>query len=267
MNFHAIGPIAFMNHICGIDYKYHMCLAQYLYDERGEPTDYMMFYRRRCMLDRYSVILDNGVYEGVKMSYDRLLRAALDLRPKVVILPDVPHDREATIVGGEAFKKMLKLEGYKGSTMTVVHAKPGDYGDFVYAHDQARKQSRYVGISRLTQDFGLGFTGLLRRANFFEALKEGNQISYQNSYHALGMREGSLEELASLQRAGFDSVDSSAPIWRGLNKCELGNDWEDIPFNPNEIPTEYFGTSVYLKNANYNWEEVQKVCTSTSVLA
>src|SRR5437762_1017007 len=107
MNFYAIGPTAFLNKLLGPQYPYHMALAQHLYDEQFAPTDYFMFFKRRTTLRGYTVILDNGVYEGKALNPDYLLRATLELRPHVVVLPDVIGNMGATLKGGENFKAML----------------------------------------------------------------------------------------------------------------------------------------------------------------
>src|ERR1041385_4661448 len=124
MNFYIIGPLAYLNAICGPEYRFHMALAQFLYDADFTPTDYFMYYRRRCSLHGFQVILDNGVYEGHKLSNDYLLRATLELNPHVVVLPDVIDNMTATIEAGEVFKERLKANKWKGKTMTVVQAAP-----------------------------------------------------------------------------------------------------------------------------------------------
>lgn len=259
MNFYPLGPWALLNHILGESYKHHMVLAQYLYNDDMMPTDYFMYFRRRAALHDYSIILDNGVYEGQKVTYDFLLRATLELNPHAVILPDVPGDMTATLNGGEAFKVLLKQQGWKGRTMTVIHAQKGNLDQFCHSYMEACKQSPIVGFSRLTEDFGQG-EDLCKRACFMNELKLRKLFDFKKRHHALGMRAGSLLELASLAEAGFDSVDSSAPIWRGLHGYDLTSEqtpkWPDYSFDPNALPFENSW------KAKQNMVEVLSACSS-----
>ena len=255
MNFYPLGPTTLMNRLCGPTYPYHMVLAQHLYDKDMMPTDYFMWYKRRCSLRGYHVILDNGVYEGEKVSMDYLIRCVVELNPHVVILPDVPHDMTATLAGGEVFKVMLKRHGWRGHTMTVVHAEPGNFEQFCHSYMEACKQSPVVGISRLTEDFGAG-KELTRRAQFLSALRGAKLYDQTKWHHALGMGDGSLEELKSLKESKlFRSCDSSAPIWRGLMGTYLGEEWIDQPFDPT------FCKDGDVQRAYKNLDQVLSICT------
>lgn len=259
MNFYALGPIAFLNKLIGKDYRHHMVLAQYLYDNDMKPTDYFMYYRRRCAMRGFHVILDNGAYEGQKVSYEKLLQATLELDPHVVILPDAPHNMGLTLAGGEAFKALLKKHKWKGETMTVVHAEPGNLEQFTHAYMEACKQSPWVGISRLTQDFGASFE-ISPRLAFIKYLKLEKKYDGSKKHHALGMASGSLKELNMLAGSGlFNSCDSSAPLWRGMCGTKLGELWPDAPFDPTS--EMLLGSS--MDTATNNWQEVQAACKLT----
>lgn len=269
MNFHAIGPLAFMNAITGEDYKYHMALAQYLYHDEIKPNDYFYFYKRRTEWPGYRVILDNGAYEGGQVSYRKLLQATLELDPHIVILPDVPHNMGATLEGGEAFKSLLKKNKWGGRTMTVVHAEPGNFDQFCHSYAEACKQSPWVGISRLTEDFGkmdgggvLGNfdgKGPMRRSGFLLALSQAGLLRKSNFHHALGMRDGSLEELSYLASSGlFESCDSSAPICRGLDGWAL-EEGESHPTHPDFDPT-FVNARFGFTQAKANFNTVLAIC-------
>lgn len=258
MNFYPLGPTAFLNKLLGPTYPYHMVLAQHLYDKDFTPTDYFMYFRRRCLLNGYHIILDNGMYEEQRVSFDYLLRATLELNPHVVILPDVKEQMGATLSGGEVFKTLLKREKWKGKTMTVVQAERGNLEQHVHAYMEAVKQSRWVGLPR-NADFGVGDT-LCRRANFLRELVKRKVYQQAHDHHALGMRDGSLEELKSLAESGLvKSCDSSAPIWRGLQSFDLDGtrEWKEVPFDPNE---GWWGQSVQGDVAMRNMDLIYQTC-------
>lgn len=263
LNFYPLGPTAFLNKLLGPTYPYHMVLAQHLYDDDFTPTDYFMYFRRRAALPGYHIILDNGVYEGKKVTYDYLLRATMELNPHVVILPDTPHQMGATLEGGEAFKALLKKYKWKGQTMTVVHAEPGNLEQFVHAYMEAAKQSRWIGISRLTEDFGcLGGDAVCRRANFLTELSRRRTYQVTHHHHALGMRDGSLEELKSLSDSNLvRSCDSSAPIWRGLHGIGMtSNGGFHTDFNPEGGWVNWNGGLDQSSQAETNLWEVEQAC-------
>ncbi len=234
MNFYAIGPLAYLNAICGPEYRFHMCLAQHLYDTDFTPTDYFMFYRRRCSLNGYRVILDNGVYECHKLNNDYLLRATLELNPHVVVLPDVVGDMAATISGGELFKERLKANKWKGVTMTVLQAAAGDLDQHCHAYMEATKQSEWVGFPKR------GKWGVDGRVEFAQELRNRGLWDARHKHHALGMVDGSYEELAAVAACGlFDGCDSSVPIWRSLVHES------NLKFDPNYSPYTEFSKRIF----------------------
>lgn len=249
MNFYPLGPIPYMNKICGPTYPYHMVLAQHLYDSDFTPTDYFMYYNRRSHLPGYHIILDNGVYENSKVSMDYLLRATLELAPQVVVLPDFPNNMTATLTVGEAFKILLRRHSCKVKTMTVLHAEEGNLDQHVHAYMESCKQSSWVGFPRN------GRSGLSRVALVGELVRR-KVYNTHTDHHALGMVDGSLSELHDLATCGlFKGCDSSAPIWRGLNSYELGSEevWTD-----SHLDISYIGGD--LLTARNNWQEVLNAC-------
>jgi hypothetical protein len=48
------------------------------------------------------------------------------------------------------------------------------------------------------------------------------------------MVKGSIAELEMLRDAGCDSIDSCAPVWRGMCGRRLGELWGEIPINYND---------------------------------
>ena len=245
MNFYAIGPLAYLNEICGVGYPFHMCLAQYLYDKDYMPTDYFMYYRRRASMHTYKVILDNGAYEDASVNSDLLLRAATELNPDVLILPDSINNMGATLTKGEAFKMLLKRQAWRGKTMTVVQAERGNTEQWVHSYMEACKQSPWVGIPRNQQS---GLT----RACFMQLLKERKVYNTQTIHHALGMVNGDFGEMQDLNDTGLvKGIDSSNPIWRGLT----GGAAAHGDFNPYAC-----NDSLYIDQAGTRFREALAAC-------
>lgn len=157
-----------------------------------------------------------------------------ELAPTAVVLPDAPGDFVETRKRGVEF--LRELRGHKWAngveTMSVLHAPDGELGVFEMAYKEAAQLSEWVGFSRLTK-FYSEQTETASRAGFLAQLKMINYYRPDRHHHALGMRNGSLVELADLTIAGFESCDSSAPIWRGLHGFHLEDStWPDFPFTP-----------------------------------
>lgn len=255
MNFYCLGPTNLLNTIAGPTYSYHMALAQHLYDDDFMPTDYFMYYNRRCRLKGYHVILDNGAYEEEPVKMETLLRATVEMNPHIVILPDVPHNMLATLAGGDAFKVLLRKHAWRGDTMTVVHGEPGNLDQYIHSYMEACKQSRAIGIPR-NQKSGLS------RVKFMEELVARKVFDRTKHHHALGMVAGSLPELREVVESGFFmGCDSTAPIWRGLN----GYDIEDSTW-PGKIPLVASDCVVSDDKRNIAYNNLDKViaiCTRT----
>jgi hypothetical protein len=219
-----------------------MALAQHLFDDDFTPTDYFMYYRRRCSLNNYQVILDNGVYEGCKLGGDYLLRATLELNPHIVILPDVIDNMTSTLQVGEVFKERLRANKWKGRTMTVLQAEPNNLNQWCHAYMEATKQSEWVGFPRN------GKYGVASRAAFARELQNRNLWDARHRHHALGMVDGSYEELTEVATCGFfDSCDSSAPIWRAFDTY-------------NHCDPNFVDMSLRVGHAKHNFDHALEIC-------
>lgn len=149
--------------------------------------------------------------------------------------------------------------------MTVVHATPGDLGQFVKAYLKATSIGKWVGFSRLTPRYGLkGEVAKLRRVQLANYLKTIGQWRWRHKHHALGMLDGDVEELTLLNNAGFRSCDSSAPIWRGLCGFRLGDKtWPDFKF---ELEGGYQQPPVNVAVASQNLARVVTACVKKETI-
>jgi len=203
-----------------------MALAQYLCNK-----DYFkFFYEKKQKGD--TVILDNGAYEESAIHFSELARWVTELRPSVVVLPDVPGNFEKTIQRSHNYLDSFGLpHGTEG--MMVLHAKDGALAHFEVAYNLC--PVKWIGFSRLTKRYS-GDPGYLRRVHFAKWLKEQSVWRSDLTHHALGMLNGEVAELRHLALAGFHSCDSSAPIWRGLHGYTLTDtDWPNFEFDPTGI--------------------------------
>lgn len=246
MNFYAIGPLATKELIT--DHPYHMALAQYLYD-----YDYLTF-----MCDQLSkghkVILDSGVYEDSAVDNRQLFYWVSKLHPTAVILPDKPHDCRETLKSSLKFAQMMDDANLPTLKYKVLHASKLD--DFVQSYIYDSRLFYGVCFSRLTQDYDSeNSIAIMSRPSFITYLKDNDFWNPSAYHHALGMKDGSLEELRELSKLGVNSCDSSAPIWRGLHDSPLsGSSWAfHTPFDP-------FSTLPLKSTAVANMQKVNEIC-------
>ncbi len=239
MNFYAIGPLAAKEIFQ--DHPYHMCLAQYLYDEGY--FDFMYDQVQRG----HKVILDSGVYEGSAVDNRQLLYWIKRLHPWAVILPDKPHDCKETLKLSLKFAQQIDDFSWPSYTPDNLQRKPSKWkvlhadrlDDFIQSYIYDSRLFDGVCFSRLTLAYNLekGFgtlTDNLDRPGFIKYLQQNDFWNPTTYHHALGMKYGSLNEAQALAKLGVNSIDSSAPIWRALNGSTVT--WNpqpfQIPFNP-----------------------------------
>ncbi|MEO0158054.1 MAG: hypothetical protein ABIM59_04915 [candidate division WOR-3 bacterium] len=209
MLFCPIAPIAHLDKIW--KYRSHMVLPQL-----WEDSIYRSFYKEARERGDF-VVLDNGAYEGTLLPLRELCRVAADLRPTVIVLPDVLGDYQKT---EELSRKALpKLSKY-APCMQVVQGR--DLTEVTLALMKVR--TPWVGLPRLLGDCAfLGDARADRRPSLLPYLRH-------KLVHLLGW-VGDPRELDGLH--GVVSVDTAAPIWRGLHGYSLyDTTWPDVPFDP-----------------------------------
>lgn len=164
-----------------------------------------------------TLILDNGAYEGVSLSFDKYWEAIVLMSPDVVVLQDDLYDPDKSFSDSARCLNQLLQRGYRGKTMWVIQ-------DGHQAAEYLRiacYESEWIGLPRRFKN----------RARF--VYRYGDHCAQPRTiFHALGMQNGSIAELAQLRDFGVYSCDSSAPVWRGIHGVSFGEPWQDIPFNP-----------------------------------
>lgn len=172
------------------------------------------------------MILDNGVYENELVTGEQLIDLVEDLRPTYTVLPDVPNDFLGNeLIGGRFLATLGKLR--PTSWMKILHAPAGNHSGFVAAAANACNAGLAIGLSRLTHDFGVDFGR--NRAKMLRHLQHQGLASHY--VHAFGWGS-SFEEARQLSALGCNSMDTSAPIWRGTCGISLQDGpWLDVPFD------------------------------------
>lgn len=228
--------------------KHHMALAQYLMNKR-----YFEFFARKVE-DKEVVILDNGTYESRRMSPVDLAVWATRLKPTVVVLPDVPGDMLRTYRDSMNY---LDKFGVPVEAMMVLHAPNGQTPLFEKLYENC--PVGWVGFSKLTRYYGIdnGHLGWPEhRWSFMRHLKRHGMYRQELKHHALGMLNGDVAEMGYLAENGFESCDSSAPIWRGLHGYALEDtSWCKWAFEP-----ECHENVNNLVQAGKNLDQVLEAC-------
>ena len=245
--------------------KTHLVLAQVrnekyrrFYRERGEKGDFL--------------ILDNGAYEhNQSLDSDLLVEAMRWYKPNVVVLPDLYlGDWKESLELARRFIEYVQTlhlslkEGLTHEWMFVPQAVPGDSSGWWHSLWKAEEviKPAWIGLSRnmVNDKRGTIFESPLARVEQCLHIKT---VSSKVKVHALGMQAGCLEELWALNHAGCDSIDSSAPVWRGHHGFSLDADnimeWPDAPLDI-EYGTESFDNLDFHDLIVHNINEVLKRC-------
>jgi hypothetical protein len=216
VEFCILSPIAGLERYSKLS-RHHLVLPQIT-----NPI-YQNFYLERKAAGDH-IILDNGAWEG-QLDRTRLLHCIELYSPDMVVLPDhLLQDWKKTWHDSSDF-----LDNYYNSYETqwgyVPQSSPGDIVGWVEGLTHALQDSR---ISWICLPRALG-TDIVRdiavRANVCRYIK-----SRGKKVHALGMLSGSVAELELLRDAGCNSIDSNAPVWRGVCgwKLDAKEEWPGI---------------------------------------
>ena len=229
----------------------HLVLAQ-ITDPR-----YEQFYLRRKEQGDF-IILDNGAYEGAQPDYETYLKRIAFYRPNVVVLPDFPNEHaDKTIEAGVKFIEMANrrfcFEDF--DYMFVPQAERNNWGQWYDGLETALSaiDFEWIGISKLvkqTFNYCDSYTRL-HLAHHILSLRSSLSI------HALGMLDGDLRDYEALYNSDLiTSLDSSAPVWRGIHGSWLSvpayqKDWErlGIPVNfSHDLPISSWSHTIIQAN-------------------
>lgn len=230
--------------------KSWMALAPFMRNEK-----YKQFFVRKIKSGDF-VILDNGAYEGDLVSSQEYADMIRELKPSVYVLPDVPGQFAESMKSSSGFLNRFGIRG-ESDPLWVVHGKDGDLDQLTTSYCVGAMLCPWVGFSRLTNHFGLTSPHWRRRVDFIQYLQSEGKWGEGAEHHALGMLDGCMRELPLLAASGIYSIDSSAPIWRGLHGYCMDSKWPGFSFRPElgHTPSES-----NLTLASSNLSHVQESC-------
>lgn len=225
--FCAIAPIAFSNLVS--NRSAHLVLAHLIDRDHAEtPMQreycdlYMQFIQRESAAGAF-VMMDNSAYE-LKEPYapEKLMQLARECGAHAIVLPDYPFQKsEVTIEAAKKFAPIFKEAGFK--TFFVPQSQTGDKGDWMRAYDWAANGEG----ADLVDIIGISILGVPNAWNYIdpafarvvamETLINEGMFNNTKHHHFLGLNAGPALEIPSLLRMGvLDTVDSSGPVWAGI---------------------------------------------------
>lgn len=214
MDFAVISPTAGLERYATLS-KTHLVLAQV-----KDPAYWAFYYNRRKEGD--FIILDNGAYEGEPFSPHHYVQKIINLRPHVVTLPDLllqDTDRSMHFSLGFLYWLESLHETWEHEYCFIPQALEGKDEDWVrcakYISEKVPEVT-YLGLPRALATHI--FKKPLARVLLAYVLKD--ELPNMN-LHAFGMVNGDYHELPYLAHAGVNSIDSSAPVYRGLHNIKL----------------------------------------------
>lgn len=219
MDFAVISPIAGLERYATLS-KTHLVLAHV-----EDPAYWAFYYNRRKAGD--FIILDNGAYEGAPFDPQRYVQKILNLRPHVVTLPDLLlQDTDRSLHFSLGFLYWLESlhETWEHEYCFIPQAEEGKTDNWIgcakYITEKVPEAS-YLGLPRALSTHI--YKKPLARVLCAYFLKN---TAPNMKLHAFGMINGDYHELPYLSHAGVDSIDSSAPVYRGLHNIKLGTPME-----------------------------------------
>jgi hypothetical protein len=251
MNFCIISPASGLEKY-SIQSKVHLVLPQV------RNRTYSSFYMKRRSKGDF-IILDNGAYEEQLPTPARIQKCLEMYRPQVVVCPDSLLKKSSiTIKLTKAFLDYY-YDRYPADYMGVPQSEAGDLYSWWRCCKELLEDERisWIGIPRsLATHYSDNYQDL--RSTIANVIKDCRP---DIKLHALGMADGSLEELRRLAMTEqVESCDSSAPVWRGWNGVRLD---ERIVWREEGTPVDFNAKVPSSRNhalINRNLKEVLKAC-------
>lgn len=139
-----------------------------------------------------------------------------------IVLPDYPfRQSQVTIDAAKLYAPIFKENGFK--TFFVPQSERNDADDWVAAYDWAANGEDnelidIIGISILGVPVAFGhLEPSYARVVAMEILKSRSIYNPNKHHHFLGLNAGPALEIPTLIRMGvLDTVDSSGPVWAGI---------------------------------------------------
>ncbi len=209
MKFASIPPIAYLDNYST---KYHLALAHLCL----ESEIYRNFYWQRRKRGEF-VILDNGCAEkGSSISSEQLVMLAFDIRPNVLVCPDVLRDTDATLTATNRFldRYAARLKALNIDLMAVPQGTNAIDWDRSFIWFNADPTISWLGISKYVVGAFPTRLAALR-------LIDGR---VRKKCHLLGMVDDPLAVVDERKFRFVKSTDSAIPVKMGMQGLTL-DDW------------------------------------------
>lgn len=227
MHYACIAPTAYLDQYAGRGH-FQLCLANVAIRDAA----YFEWYRKRREAGDF-VILDNGAYEGELVTFDELCRVGRELNAQVVTVPDKINDAgESHRIAKDFLSECWRhLDETKTTLMRVLQ------------HESREVRAWDLLQYDLSQEFDYTWIAYPRvlgemRPKIISETTKTTLAGDGMNVHAFGWT-GNLNEVRQLAKLGVTSIDTSAPVWRGIHGLDLGNEnvaaWEKHgpKFDPN----------------------------------
>ena len=225
-SFCYIAPINYL-HLIPEKSKTHLVLAHLV----DQSPIYATFYKEKSERGDF-IIMDNSAYE-LKEPYspDKLTALARQCGATAAVLPDYPfHEGSKTIAAAKQYIPLFKGAGLK--TMFVPQSKTNDINDWIDCYIWASENELIdiIGLSILAIPNALphchpGYA----RVVMTQKLIDNNIFNYEKHHHYLGLTSGPALEIPTLINLNaLTTVDSSNPIWYGLNYVRYSDDTDSF---------------------------------------
>ena len=216
MHFAIISPTAALR-------RYSILSSVHLVLPQMRDPEYWTFYKERREKGDL-VILDNGAYENQNQStiIERMMEIYRELNPQVLVLPDLllKTAQESLDCSGQAYRLIQHDLKPETQLMYVPQAPPDSWNEwwrglYEWFHQPWSKRVSWIGLPRALATH-------IRKDPLARVLAARSLVGNRR-IHALGMVKGDYHELPYLDHAGVYSIDSSAPVWRGILGLRLAD--------------------------------------------
>lgn len=256
MHYACIAPTAYLEQYAGRGH-FQLCLAQVALRD----PNYLAWYVERRQLGDF-VILDNGAYEEELVTFDKLCEVTRLLKPQVLTIPDKIDDYDASVRLMKDFtSEVFRHIPHETQLMRVfqhVTRSPMLWQEMV-GDEMAEHHWDWIAFPRV-----LGSD----RPEFIDACLD--VIDPSTHIHAFGWT-GNLNEVRQLAKLGVTSIDTSAPVWRGLHNYQIYDTidaaWETqsgSKFDANEDSGQsYLDLPIDIQyTIDINLEAMQRACVA-----
>lgn len=211
--FGIIAPTQYLEEL-SVQSKFHLVLAHLL----DSDPEYLRFYQERSEQGDY-IIMDNGAFElGESYAPEKLIDLAKRVGADRVVLPDYPFQpAQTTIMAAVNWGQKVKDAGF--DTLFIPQSEVGDITGWTasYLWASVSEVVDGIGISILAAPSALPHIhDAYARVCLMQILKQLDILS-DKYHHCFGAIDVALEIPSLLSFGVVNSIDSSNPVWYGLN--------------------------------------------------